>query len=38
VQFIAHGIITWMTRGIRLGFDRNYFSAHIDDVFLEDLR
>jgi hypothetical protein len=27
-----------MTRGIHLGFDRNYFSAHIDDVFLADLR
>ncbi|MFC0627201.1 hypothetical protein [Kribbella deserti] len=37
-QFVAHGIISWMTRGIHLGYDRNYFSAHIDDVFLEDLR
>jgi len=37
-QFLAHGIISWMTRGIHLGYERNYFSAHIDDVFLEDLR
>lgn len=37
-QFLAHGIISWMTRGIHLGYERNYFSAHVDDVFLEDLR
>jgi hypothetical protein len=37
-QYLAHGIISWMTRGIHLGYERNYFSAHIDDVFLEDLR
>ncbi|MGC4937303.1 fibronectin type III domain-containing protein [Kribbella sp. DT2] len=37
-QWIASGIISWMTRGIHLGYERNYFSVQVDDVFLEDLR
>lgn len=35
---LAHGIVTWMTRGIHLGYQRNYFDVHIDDVFLPDSR
>ena len=35
-QLLAHGIITWMTRGVHLGYDRNYFSLHYDDVLLPD--
>ncbi len=35
---IAHGIVTWMTRGVHLGNWRNYFTTHIDDVFGGDGR
>jgi len=35
-QLLGHGIITWLTRGVHLGYDRNYFSLHFDDVFLPD--
>ena len=35
---IAHGVVTWMTRGVHLGYQRNYFAVHIDDVFLPDSR
>ena len=31
-QSIAHGIITWMTKGVHLGYDRNYFTVQVDDV------
>ena len=27
-----------MTRGIHLGYQRNYFAVHVDDVFLPDSR
>ncbi len=37
-RLIAHGIITWMTRGVHLGYNRNYFSVHSDDVFMPDSR
>ncbi len=35
---IAPGVVSWMTRGIHLGEQRNYFAVHIDDVFLPDSR
>jgi hypothetical protein len=35
---LGHGLISWLTRGIHLGFTRNYFAVHIDDVFLPDDR
>ncbi|MGY1667511.1 fibronectin type III domain-containing protein, partial [Geodermatophilus sp. SYSU D00696] len=35
---VAHGVVTWMTRGIHLGHQRNYLAVHIDDVFLPDSR
>ncbi|MEV6923528.1 hypothetical protein AB0M46_03285 [Dactylosporangium sp. NPDC051485] len=35
---LGHGLITWLTRGVHLGFARNWFSVHIDDVFLPDDR
>lgn len=31
---LAPGIIEWLTRGVHLGMNRNYFSIHADDVFL----
>ncbi len=33
---LAHGIVQWLTRGVHLGEYHNYFSLHIDDVFLAD--
>jgi hypothetical protein len=35
---LVHGIIGWATRGVHLGAFRNYFSVHVDDVFLPDDR
>jgi hypothetical protein len=35
---IGHGIITWLTKGVHLGYNRNYFAVHVDDVFLPDAR
>jgi hypothetical protein len=35
---IGHGIISWLTKGVHLGHARNYFSVHVDDVFLPDER
>ncbi|HEX2806263.1 MAG TPA: fibronectin type III domain-containing protein, partial [Kineosporiaceae bacterium] len=32
------GIVSWATRGIHLGYQRNYFNVHVDDVFLPDSR
>jgi hypothetical protein len=35
---IAPGVVAWATRGIHLGYQRNYFNVQIDDVFLPDSR
>ena len=35
---LAHGLIGWATGGVHLGYRRNYFTPHIDDVFLGDDR
>ena len=35
---LAHGMITWMTRGVHLGYQRNYFAVQVDDVLLPDAR
>jgi hypothetical protein len=35
---LARGVITWMTRGVHLGYQRNHLSVHVDDVFLPDAR
>jgi hypothetical protein len=35
-KYLGHGIITWMTRGIHLGYNRNNFTFHIDDAFSQD--
>ncbi|PPK92476.1 fibronectin type III domain protein [Kineococcus xinjiangensis] len=35
---IAHGVVSWMTRGIHLGHHRSYFDVQVDDVFLPDSR
>jgi hypothetical protein len=35
---IGHGIVTWLTKGVHLGHNRNYFAVHVDDVLLPDSR
>ena len=35
-MLLAHGMIEWATKGVHVGYNRNYFMAHIDDVFLPD--
>src|SRR3954468_23748984 len=35
-QVLAHGIVTWATRGVHLGYNRNYFSMQVDDAFSAD--
>jgi hypothetical protein len=37
-QLLFPGILSWLTGGVHLGTERNYFSVHIDDVFLGDQR
>ena len=29
-----HGMLSWATRGVFLGYERNYMTVHVDDVFL----
>lgn len=33
---LAHGVVTWATRGVHLGENRNYFSVQVDDIFNSD--
>lgn len=37
-RLMAHGVVTWMTKGVHLGYDRNYFAVQVDDVLLPDAR
>jgi hypothetical protein len=37
-RMLAHGIVTWMTRGIHFGYNRNYYSQQFDDAFAYDSR
>lgn len=37
-KILAHGVVAWATRGLHLGYQRNYFSIHIDDTFSSDNR
>ena len=32
-RFLAHGIITWATRGVHFGYNRNNLTFHVDDAF-----
>jgi hypothetical protein len=34
-KYLGHGIITWMTRGVHFGYNRNNFTFHADDAFGE---
>lgn len=35
-HYLAHGIVTWVTRGVNLGSWRNYLDIAYDDMFLGD--
>jgi hypothetical protein len=35
-RYLAHGIVDWVTRGVNLGFWRNYLDIAYDDMFLGD--
>jgi hypothetical protein len=35
-QLLRHGELNWVTRGVFLGYQRNYFEMHVDDLFLGD--
>ena len=35
---VGHGIVSWMTRGIHLGYHRSYLDVQVDDVLLPDSR
>jgi hypothetical protein len=37
-QLLRHGMLSWVTRGVYLGYQRNYLELQIDDVFLADER
>lgn len=32
-KYLAHGILSWATRGVHLGYNRNHFTFHVDDGF-----
>jgi hypothetical protein len=37
-QLLRHGMLNWVTRGVYLGYQRNYLELQVDDVFLADER
>jgi hypothetical protein len=37
-QALFQGILNWLTYGVHLGTERNFFTMHVDDVFLPDAR
>ncbi|HEX2810640.1 MAG TPA: hypothetical protein VHN80_31135, partial [Kineosporiaceae bacterium] len=37
-RMLAHGMISWMTQGVHLGYNRNSFTFHFDDAFAPDAR
>ncbi|HEX3792078.1 MAG TPA: hypothetical protein VHW44_29720 [Pseudonocardiaceae bacterium] len=37
-QLLGHGIVDWLTKGVHLGYYRNYFTLDVDDVFNADDR
>jgi hypothetical protein len=37
-QFLRHGVISWLTGGVFLGHQRNYFETQVDDIFLPNDR
>ena len=37
-QLLRHGMLSWVTRGVYLGTQRNYFTMNIDDIFRADAK
>jgi hypothetical protein len=37
-RLLARGIVDWVTKGVHLGYDRNYFAVQSDDLFMSDDR
>ncbi len=37
-QLLRHGLLSWVTKGVYLGHNRNYVAFHIDDVLVPDNR
>jgi hypothetical protein len=35
-QLLRHGMVNWATRGVFLGYQRNYLELQVDDLFLGD--
>jgi hypothetical protein len=35
-QLLRHGMLNWVTRGVFLGYQRNYLEIQVDDLFLGD--
>ena len=35
-QLLRHGMLNWVTRGVYLGYQRNYLELQVDDLFLGD--
>jgi hypothetical protein len=35
-QLLRHGMLNWVTRGVFLGYQRNYLEFEVDDLFLGD--
>ncbi|MGZ4738677.1 MAG: putative Ig domain-containing protein [Ilumatobacteraceae bacterium] len=35
-KYLAHGIVSWATRGVHFGYNRNNFTFHVDDAFASD--
>jgi len=33
-QLLRQGILAWLTRGVHVGYQRNYLTVHVDDVLL----
>jgi hypothetical protein len=37
-NLLRHGMLSWVTRGVFLGTERNYMTVHVDDLFLSSNR
>jgi hypothetical protein len=37
-ELLSHGMLSWVTRGVYLGYQRNYYEMQVDDIFLPDAR
>src|SRR5205823_4131328 len=37
-KLLLHGELSWLTKGLYLGMSRNYFTVHVDDLFLASVQ